>query len=158
MASLPKAIAGGFKRQERRQAGSLAPALTPSGIIRGQVPIRPVMPPPPGSPAALAVSKLPAALAPGRLTAVRAIQAQRDKGRARAVEAGPLEARRAWGREIRSAKNASVAASTILTRRNPASPQADLTTGRKRYSSAFSSSRFSAPFQKSNNSRRAYGA
>jgi hypothetical protein len=123
------------------------------------VPVRPVLPAR-ASPVAVAVrtTKQAPAFASGRLTAVHAIQAQRDKSRVRAIEAGPRQAAQAYGREVRSLKHAKMAASTRLTRQNPASPQADLGTGRLRYTGAFTSSPFYAPFQKSWNSRRSFGA
>lgn len=157
-AALPKAIAAGARRQERRAAGAPPPAATPGRIIRALVPIRPVLPAPAGSPSAVAAAKAWPSRAPGRLTAVRAVQAQRDKGRARAIEAGPTTARRALGREIGAAKKARLAQTTELVRKNPTSPMADLNQGRLRYSGAFSSSAFRAPFQSSYNARRSFGA
>lgn len=154
---LPKFMATGSAKQARRQVPGVKPAKTPKAVIDSLIPIKPVLPPPKmtGVPTA---SKVAPALAPSRLTAVRAVQAQRDKGRVRAKEAGRKEEARMIGRERRAVKNAGMAIQTRLTRQNPASPQADLVTGRLRYSGAFSSTAFKAPFQKSYNSRRSYGA
>jgi len=120
--------------------------------------VRPVLPPPANRVAVAAVSKPAPIYSDGRLTAARAIQAQRDKSRVRAVEAGPKQAAKAYGREMRTLHNAKVAAGVRMTRQNPASPQADQLTGRLRYTGAFSSSPFAAPFQKSYNARRSFGA
>ncbi len=117
-----------------------------------------MLPPPPGSALRTAAGKLPPSLSSGRLTAQRAVQAQRDKGRVRAVEAGPATARRAWGREIGAARKAAVASRNEITKKNPTSVMADLNQGRLRYSGAFSSAPSSAPFQKSYNNRRQFGA
>jgi len=155
---LPKAIAAGAKRQERRAAGAPAPAQTPRTIVRKLVPVRPVLPAKASPIASVAVAKTAPVFSAGRLTQTRAVQSQRDKSRARSVEAGPKEAQRAFGREVRAAKVAKVAAGQRMTRQNPASTQADLNTGRLRYTGAFSSSPFRAPFQKSYNSRRSFGA
>lgn len=158
MAKLPRAIAHGVERKARRQAGGVAPASTPAAIVRKLIPVRPVLPAPASSVAGVVTSKVAPVFGAQRLTAIRAVQQQRDKGRARAVEAGPKEALRAFGREVRAAKVAKVAAGVRMTRQNPASPQADLNTGRLRYSGAFTASPFRAPFQKSYNARRSYGA
>lgn len=107
---LPKSIARGAARVERRKFGGPAPAPTTGSVIRALVPVRPVLPPPSSVPSAVKAARTPPAFAAGRLTAVRAIEAQRDKGRARAVEAGPVEAARSFGRQVRSNVNAKKAA------------------------------------------------
>jgi hypothetical protein len=158
LGKLPKAIAAGAARQLRRQSGGVAPATTPASIVRKLIPVRPVLPVAASPVAGNAVSKVAPVFGAQRLTAMRAVQAQRDKSRARAVEAGPREGLRAFGREVRAGKIAKQAATVRMTRQNPASPQADLNTGRLRYTGAFSSSPFKAPFQKSYNARRSFGA
>lgn len=156
--SLPKSIAAGAARQERRAQGLAPKRTTLESIKRQVVPVRPVLPAPAAGGASPLVAQSAPIHSPGRLTAIRAIQAQRDKARASQVQASPLEARRAVASEVRSSKIARKAAGTRLTRKNPASPMADLNRGVLRYTGAFSSSPQRAPFQKSWNIRRSFGA
>lgn len=155
---LPKFLAAGAAKQARRSIGGVAPALAPKATIDRLVPVRPVLPAPRSRVSAAYVSKVAPAFGPARLTAIRAVQAQRDKGRVRAAEASRKEGARSLAREARTIKHAMIGSSMRMTRLNPPSPQADLLTGRLRYSGAFTSSPFSAPFQKSYNARRSFGA
>lgn len=156
---LPKAIAAGARRQERRKDGGAPRAPTAKSVIRSLIPVRPVMPAPGSQIASVDRSvKTPPAFKPARMTALNVVQAGRDKGRARASMASPREAIRSVGRQVRSAKRSKIASTTTLTRQNPPVPFADLNRGRLRYSGAFSSGIFRAPFQKSWNSRRSFGA
>lgn len=154
-AKLPKGIASGWARQERRKAGLPPPPATLKSVLRSQVPVRPVLPPPARGPL---VGARPPLQAPARLTALNVVQAQRDKARARAIQASPAQAAKAVERARTNQRIAAKAAGVRLIRQNPPSPLGDLRTGMMRYSGAFSAQPFFAPFQRSNNARRAFGA
>lgn len=150
---LPTAIAAGVKRQERRAAG-VAPVRSPKTIIDSTVTVAPVTLPP--KPVGVPTRGVAPMFGASRLTNRSADSQQRDKGRARTIEAGPRPAAQQYKRDRRADRNEITASRQTLTRKNPAPPGTDYVTGQKRYQAAFSSTRFRQPFQKSYNMRRSF--